>query len=199
MAIMKIDQINIYDNFTIPFDKYPRSGTDKEKTDIVLVIFFMHYDYLKKLGISFEEALKNYYECKEYYYVFKFYKEYKKYNAQEIIMLYKNTTDFFRNNNNITIQLAYLHRMPLLDQIFYFYLKNKDFYLNLYDSLEHAKRAYFERRDYSYQIVIPNDFYNNIQSKTYNAIELMELNSYAQYLVQRKIIQDLPIPRFINI
>jgi len=196
---MDINQINVYDNVTIPLNKYPRKNSTKEKTDIIIIIFLMHYDFLKKLGKSFDEALKNYYECKEYYYVFKFYKEYKKYSAQEIIQLYKNTTDFFRSTGNINIQLAYLNKMPLLDQIFYFYIKNKDFYLNLFESIEDGKRAYFERRDYSYRISVPNDFYNGIQSNVYNAIELMELNAYTQYLVERKIIQDLPIPKYIEL
>ena len=196
---MDINQINVYDNVTIPLNKYPRKNSEKEKTDIIIIIFLMHYDFLKKLGKSFDEALKNYYECKEYYYVFKFYKEYKKYSAQEIIQLYKSTTDFFRLTGNINIQLAYLNKMPLLDQIFYFYIKNKDFYLNLFESIEDGKRAYFERRDYSYRITVPNDFYNGISSKVYNAIELMELNAYTQYLVQRKIIQDLPIPKYIEL
>ena len=192
-------QITVYDNVTIPLNKYPRKNTDKEKTDIIIIIFLMHYDFLKKLGKSFEEALKKYHECKEYYYVFKFYKEYKKYSAQEIIMLFKKTTDFFRSNGNVDIQLAYLNKMPLLDQIFYFYIKNKDFYLNLFDAIEDGKRAYFERRDYSYRISVPSDFYNNVISKVYNAVELMELNAYTQYLVERKIIQDLPIPKYIEL
>ena len=192
-------QITVYDNVTIPLNKYPRKESDKEKTDIIIVIFLMHYDFLKKLGKSFEEALKKYHECKEYYYVFKFYKEYKKYSAQEIIMLFKNTTDFFRSTGNVDIQLAYLNKMPLLDIIFYFYIKNKDFYLNLFDAIEDGKRAYFERRDYSYRINVPSDFYNNVTPKVYNAVELMELNAYTQYLVERKIIQDLPIPKYIEL
>ncbi len=192
-------QITVYDNVTINLNKYPRKGTAKEKTDIIIIIFLMHYDFLKKLGKSFEEALKKYYECKEYYYVFKFYKEYKKYSAQEIIQLYKNTTDFLRINGNINIQLAYLNKMPLLDIIFYFYIKNKDFYLNLFECIEDAKKAYFERRDYSYRIIIPSDFYNNITSQVYNAVELMELNAYTQYLIGKKIIQDLPLPKYIEL
>ena len=69
--------------------------------------------------------------------------------------------------------------------------------MNLFESIEDGKRAYFERRDYSYRITVPNDFYNGISSKVYNAIELMELNAYTQYLVQRKIIQELPTPKYL--
>ena len=196
----KEENIIVYDNYEISLYKYPRKNTDKEKTDIMIIIFLMHEDFLKNLAKSFENSLKFYYECKEYFYVFKFNNDLKnarKYSAQDIISLYNNTNDFFRNNHNINIQKRYLNNMYPMDQIFYFYLKNKDFYLNLYESLEHAKKAYFERRDYLYRIIPPIDFYNNILTQNYNAIELMELNSYAQYLIKRKIIQDLPKPKYM--
>ena len=196
----KEETIIVYDNYEISFYKYPRKNTDKEKTDIIIIIFLMHEDFLKNLAKSFDNSLKFYHECKEYFYVFKFnndLKNAKKYNAQDIILLYNNTNDFFRNNHNINIQKKYLNNMYLIDQIFYFYLKNKDFYLNLYESLEEAKKAYFERRDYLSRIIPPIDFYNNILTQNYNALELIELNSYAQYLIKRKIIQDLPKPKYI--
>jgi hypothetical protein len=192
------NSINVYDNVTIELNKYPRINTDKEKTDIIIIIFLMHEDFLKKLAKSFQDALKYYHECKEYYYVFQFHKESKKYSAQEIILLFKNINDFLRTNTNVNIQISYLKNLPVLDTIFYFYLKNKDFYLNLYESLEHAKKSYFERREYSYRIKPPHDFYNKIQENTYSAIEFMEINAYAQYLIQRKIIQPLPIPKYLN-
>lgn len=193
------DQIIVYDNYEISLYKYPRKNTDKEKTDIMIIIFLMHQEFLKNLAKSFENSLKFYHECKEYYYVFKFNKDLKnirKYSAQDIILIYNNTNEYFRNNPNITIQRKYLNNLLPLDCIFYFYLKNKDFYLNLYESLEHAKKAYFERRDYSYRIIPPVDFYTNMYPQTYNAIELMELNAYTQYLIQRRIIQDLPTPKY---
>ena len=196
----KEETIIVYDNYEISLYKYPRKNTDKEKTDIIIIIFLMHEDFLKNLAKSFDNSFKFYHECKEYFYVFKFnnnLKNAKKYNAQDIILLYNNTTDFFRNNHNINIQKKYLNNMYLTDQIFYFYLKNKDFYLNLYESLEESKKAYFERRDYLYRIIPPMDFYNNILTQNYNALELIELNSYAQYLIKRKIIQDLPKPKYI--
>ena len=194
------ENIIVYDNYEISLYKYPRKNTDKEKTDIMIIIFFMHEDFLKKLAQSFDHSFKFYYECKEYYYIFKFnndLKNSKKYNAQDIILLYNNTNEFFRNNNNINIQKKYLNSMDYNDKIFYFYLKNKDFYLNLYESLEHAKKAYFERREYLYRIIPPNDFYSNILTQNYNAIELMELNCYSQYLIKRKIIQNLPMPKYM--
>lgn len=191
------EEITVYDNFMINIYKYPRQNTDKENTDIMIIIFFMHEEFLKKLAQSFDNSLKFYHECKEYYYVFNFNNELKKFSANDIILLYNNTNEFLRNNSNITIQMKYLNKLSKLDKIFYFYLKNKDFYLNLFESLEHAKKAYFERRDYLYRIIPPNDFYNNMIPKIYNAIELMELNAYTQYLVKKKIIQELPKPKYL--
>ena len=189
------EQIIVYDNFSINLDKYPRINTDKEKTDIIIIIFLMHEETLKKIGSTIEESLKYYHECKEYYYIFRFNKEIKKYSANDIINLINNTNEFLRNNPKIEIQKKYLNYLQPIDKIFYFYIKNKDFYLNLYESLEHAKKAYFERREYNYRITPPIDFYN-VLPKTYSAIELMELNAYTQYLVTRKIIQDLPLPKY---
>jgi hypothetical protein len=96
------------------------------------------------------------------------------------------------------LKIKDFNNLLLIDKVFYFYIKNKDFYLNLFDSLEHAKKAYFERREYNYRIIPPNDFYNGLFPKTYSAIELMELNSYAQFLIQNKIICELPIPKYFN-
>jgi hypothetical protein len=189
--------IIVYDNYEISLTKYPRINTTKEKTDIIIVIFLMHEDFLKKLSESYYEANKYYNDCKEYYYVFKFNKILKKYSAQEIILLINQINNFLSINRNIDQQLKFFSKMINIDVIFYFYIRNKDFYLNLFENIEHSKKAYFERRDYSYRIIPPIDFYNKINPITYSALELMELNSYAQYLTQRKIIKELPIPKYL--
>jgi hypothetical protein len=157
----------------------------------------MHEDFLKKLSESYYEANKYHNECKEYYYVFKFNKIIKKYSAQEIILVINQINSFLSTNKNIDIQLNYFSKIPLIDAIFYFYIRNKDFYSNLFENIEHSKKAYFERRDYSYRIIPPLDFYNKVQQITYSAIELMEINAYAQYLIHRKIIKELPIPKYL--
>jgi hypothetical protein len=192
------DEITVYDDYKINLYKYPRLNTEKENTDVIIIIFLMHEDFLKKLAISYENSLKYYHECKEYYYIFNFNKIIRKYSAQEIMLLIKNTNDFLKENPKINVQMKYLNDLLLIDQIFYFYIKNKDFYVNLYHALEDAKKAYFERRDFSYRIIPPVDFYNNIKPKIYNAIELMEIYSYTNYLVKRKIIKDLPIPKYLD-
>ena len=159
----------------------------------------MNEEILKSIAKSFDNSLKFYHECKEYYFIFKFNKDIKytkKYSAQDIILLFNNTNEFIRNNNNIHNQKKYLNNMIESDKILYFYLKNKELYLNLFESLEHSKKAYCERRDYTYRIIPPIDFYDNLFPQIYSAIELMEINAYTQYLVKRKIIQDLPKPKY---
>jgi hypothetical protein len=191
-------EIIVYDDYKIPLNKYPRNETDKRETDILITIFLMHEDYLKKLAVSYSESIKFYNNCKEYFYIFKFKKETRKYSAQDIMMLINKTNEYFRDNPRYELQIKFLNNLPLIDRIFYFYIKNKDFYVNLFESLEHAKKAYFERREYNYRIIPPNDFYNNLSPKIYSALELMELNAYAQFLIQNKIICELPIPKYFN-
>ena len=191
-------EITVYDDYKIPINKYPRINTDKEKTDILIIVFLMHEDFLKKLGESYDKAITFYNNCKEYYYVFKFNNQIKQYSAQEIMTLKKTVDDYLTvNKNNVSIQLHYLKRLNIIDVIFYFYIRNKDFYINLFKSLEHAKKSYFERREYNYSITTPVDFYNIHISQIYNAIELMEINAYAQFLIQNKIIKELPKPVYI--
>ncbi len=191
-------EIVVYDDVKISLYKYPRNNTDKRETDIIITVFFMHEDYLKKLAYSYQEALKYYNECKEYFYIFNFKKEIRKFSAIEIITFINQTNEYLRNNPLIYSQMNYLNALLPIDVIFYFYIKNKDFYINLYSALEHAKKAYFERRDYNYRIVPPNDFYNKILPKTYSAIELMEIYAYSQFLVQNRIVQELPIPKYLT-
>ena len=191
-------EITVYDDYKIPINKYPRTNTDKEKTDILIIVFLMHEDFLKKLGESYDKAITFYNNCKEYYYVFKFNNYVKQYSAQEIMTIKKTIDDYLTvNKNNVSIQLHYLKRLNIIDVLFYFYIRNKDFYINLFKSLEHAKKSYFERREYNYSITTPVDFYNTRITHIYNAIELMEINAYAQFLIQNKIIKELPTPVYI--
>lgn len=191
------NEIIVYDNYKINIDKYPRKDTNKRETDIIIIIFLMHEDYLKNLEKSYSNSVRYYNECKEYFYIFNFNKENRKYLAQDIILLINKTNEYFKDNPKIDLQLKFLNNLYKLDIIYYFYIKNKDFYINLFESLEHAKRSYFERREYNYRISPPNDFYNNIFPKTYSALELMELNAYTQFLIKNKIIHELPLPKYI--
>lgn len=191
-------EVIVYDDYKIKLSKYPRNDTDKRETDIIIILFLMHEEYLRKLSIAYNEALRFYNNCKEYFYIFQFEKRTRRFEAKEIIQLINTTNEYIRNNPNINKQMEYFQRIPYMDRIFYFYIKNKDFYMNLYESLEHAKMAYFERREYNYRIIPPTDYYNGILPKIYNAIELMEINAYTQHLVKNKIIGELPIPKYFK-
>jgi hypothetical protein len=169
-----------------------------------MITFLMHQGFLQKLSESFMEAITNYHLCKEYYYIFKFnnknndFSKMRKYSAQDIMFLITETNNYFLKNSNFNIQLNYLKKFHFLDQVYYFYVRNKNFYIDFFKSMQDAKVAYFERRDYRYKFVAPNDFYNFTCSNTYSALELLEINAYVQYLVQRKIIKELPIPKYLD-
>ena len=172
------EEIIVYDDYKINLYKYPRTNSTKEKTDIIIIIFLMHEDFLKKLAYSYDNALTYYNQCKEYYYIYNFNKIIKKYSAIEIILLMKKCNELYPN-------IDLMNSIDHIDIIYYFYIKNRDFYLNLYKSMEHAKKSYFERREYNYRIIPSADFYSKIGSQTYSAIELMELNAYTHYLIQK--------------
>jgi hypothetical protein len=186
----------VYDNYTFDFNKYPR-----KKSDIIIIIFLLHEQFLIKLSETYDYAVQQYHQCKEYFHIFKFepYKESRKYSAKDIIFLINKTNEYFiENANNYHTQLNYLHRFHILDQIYYFYIRNKNFYLQLYKNIHEAKKAHFECRVFSYTINIPTDFYDFDYPQTYTAMELMEINTYAQYLIQNKIIKNLPIPKYVK-
>jgi hypothetical protein len=186
----------VYDNYIFDFNKYPR-----KKSDIIIIIFLLHEQFLIKLSETYDYAVQQYHQCKDYFHIFKFepYKESRKYSAKDIIFLINKTNEYFLENpNNYQLQLKYLHRFHILDQIYYFYIRNKNFYLQLYKNIHDAKKAHFECRVFSYTIYPPTDFYDFDYPQTYSAMELMEINTYAQYLIQNKIIKNLPIPKYVK-
>jgi hypothetical protein len=194
----KENNILVYGNHEISLTKYPRKNTDKEITDIIIIIFLMHEDYLKKLGTSYENSIKFHNECKEYYYTFKYQKYIKNYNAQDILFLINKTNEYFRDTKNVNLQLTFLKNLQRIDGIYYFYIKNKDFYLKLFSAIEEAKNAHFKCKEFSYNIVPPVDFYGKMNSFIYDGMELMEINAYVQYLISKKIIKELPDPIYFK-
>ena len=198
-----MNTIIVYDDYKLDLLKYPRKNSNYELTDIIMINFLMHQGFLQKLSESFMEAITNFHLCKEYYYIFKFnnknndFSKMRKYSAKDIMFLITETNNYFLKNQNFNIQLNYLKQFHFLDQIYYFYVRNKNFYLDLFKSMQDAKVAYFERREYRYKFTVPTDFYNFFSTNTYSALELLEINAYVQYLVQRKIIKELPIPKYL--
>jgi hypothetical protein len=199
-----MNNITVYDEYTLNLNKYPRQNTQYETTDIVIITFLMHQNFLQNLSETFMEAITNFNLCKEYYYIFKFnnpnndFNKMRKYSAKDIMFLITETNNYFLQNSNMQIQLNYLKKFHFLDQVYYFYIRNKNFYTDLFKAIHDAKVAYFERREYRYKFIIPIDFYNFSGSNTYSALELLEINAYVQFLMQRKIIKELPIPKYID-
>jgi len=193
--------ITVFDNHSVELNKYPRINTDKEITDKIMITFIMNEEYLKSIATSYENAIKYHNECKEYYYLFKLNnKEYKKYSAKEIIQLINGINDFLRINNDINKQLFFLNNINKIDVNYYFYIKNSSFYMNLFNAIEQSKKLYFQSRDFTYNLNPPLDFYgkNYKKGNIYTSLEIMEIYAYTHYLIQNKIIKELPQPIFIS-
>jgi hypothetical protein len=198
-------QIPVYDDYTIDITKYPRQNTPKYETDIVMIQFLMNQEYLEKVSKSYQIAVQFYNECKEYYFVFKTMdgKSNKRYSAQEIIFFINQTNQFFSRNIHPHTQQEYLKRHSVLDQLYYLYIKNKNFYSELYYMIEDCKVAFFQRREINYKFQIPYDFYGDKSEicrkyQIYNTNELFEINAFTQFLLKHKIQKSLPLPIFVR-
>ena len=202
---MSGESIIVYGNFTLDLKKYPRRGTKQEKTDIIIINFLMHEEFLTKCAKSLEDAIKYYNACKDYSYLFvspespEFPRVNKRYTAKEIIQLHSMMT-----NRPIRGSTEYLERMrgfPVADQVYISYLGCRDFYMNLFGAIKGAKDAHFERREYHYRVVPPMEIFGHlgtpILGQIYSAYELMELFTYTHYLKKHHILKELPIPSFI--
>ena len=195
-----MEQLNIYDNYSIDLNKYPRKEIKYRITDIVLITLIMNIEQLKRICKCYNEAYNSYNKCKEYYFFLEFKLDditlKKNYSAKSIISLMKEINyNLNLNQNNIK---KYLDHCDQLDVILYFYLKNKEFFEKLFEDLENAKIFYFQGRNFSIKFDVPYDFYNHRQSNIYSALELFEIYTYSQYLVKNKIIKNLPLPKYLD-
>ncbi len=195
-------QIPVYDNVTIDITKYPRVNTPKHLTDIIMITFLLHQDYLKSTVQSFRDAITFYNECKEYYYLFKTPdgKDLKKFSAKEIIYLVNQSHQYFNRVRDIYEQQKYVRKYSKVEQYYLLLIKNQSFYQELFYTVQDAKYAYFQRREINYKLIPPFDFYGDvaIPSQVYTAQELLEMNAYVQYLLRHKIIKELPEPLFVK-
>lgn len=188
-----MEKINVYDNYDIDLNKYPRKELKYRICDIVLITFFMNIEKLKKICQCYNESYTSYNECKEYYFYMEFIYENEKlkknYSAKEIITLMQNINIDIRANN--------IKKYNKLDLILYFYLKNKEFFEKLFSDLEKANIFYFQGRNYNVRFDVPFDFYNYKQSNVYSALELFEIYKYSHFLIKNKIIKNLPLPKYL--
>ncbi len=193
--------IIVYGDFTLDLKKYPRSGTNKEKTDIIIITFLMHEEYLTKCSKSLDDSIKYFNGCKEYFYTYHTPDNVvKRYSAKEIIQLHTMLSNHpLRTSNDY---YNFMKNFQYADQCYISYLKCRDFYMNLFKAIKNAKDAHFERRDYVYRVNPPMEIYgfmkNVIVGQIYSAYELMELFTFTHYLKNHKIIKELPIPSFIE-
>ena len=193
--------IIVYGDFTLDLKKYPRIGSNKEKTDIIIITFLMHEEILTKCAKSLDDSIKYFNGCKEYFYTYHTPDNVlKRYTAKEIIQLHNMLSNHqLRNSNDY---YHFMKKFQYIDQCYISYLKCRDFYMNLFKSIKNAKDAHFERRDYIYRLVPPMEIYgymkNTIVGQVYTAYELMELFTFTHYLKNHKIIKELPIPSFIE-
>ncbi len=196
------ENIIVYGDFTLDLKKYPRVGTIKEKTDIIIITFLMHEEELTKCAKSLDDAIKYFNGCKEYFYTYHTPNQdgIKRYSAKEIIHLHTMLT-----NRPLRTNMEYYEFMKnfqYVDQCYISYLRCRDFYMNLFKSIKLAKDAHFERRDYVYRVVPPMEIYghmkNQIVGQVYSAYELMELFTFSHYLKNHRIIKELPIPSFVE-
>ena len=189
------NSLNIYDNYEIELNKYPRKEIKHRICDIVLITFFMNMEKLKKICKCYNEAYTNYNECKDYYFLMDFddngIKLKKNYSAKEIINLMQDINFSIKENSN------YLKKYNKIDLILYFYLKNKFYFEKLFEDLNKANQFYFQGRNYTINFSIPTDFYNYKQSTSYTALELFEIYKYSQYLIKNKINKELPLPKYL--
>jgi len=199
-----MEKINVYDNYDIDLNKYPRKELNYRITDIILITMMMNIQQLNKINNCYQEAYNSYNEVKDYYFTFHFpisnTLNKKTYSAKEIITIMKeinfNIQQYKNNLNHLQHYLKY--KCNPLDVTLFFYLKNKEFFENLINDIEKAKISYFQGRNYSIKFNIPTDFYNYKQSNLYSALELFEIYSYSQYLVKNKIIKNLPLPKYLE-
>jgi hypothetical protein len=202
----QILQIQVYDNFSIDYNKYPRKDTGKYETDIAMIQFLMNQEYLEKVALSYSTAIQFFNECKEYYFLLKSLdgKQNKRFSAKEIMFIMNQINMYANKNPDVYSIQKYLRNFHPLDQLYYILIKNKEFYLQLFHNVKDAKYAFFERREINYKFFIPFDFYGDIKTtnlnrgQVYTAIELLEINAYTQFLVKNKIIKNLPNPLFIR-
>lgn len=170
-------EIRVYDNHFINIQKYPRLNTSFTDTDKIIINFLLHEKELRDIYNSVHNAIKFYNECKDYYFIFKLNNLMKKYEAKDIINLMTNN---FNNIDNI-------------DKNYITYIQIYPFYINLFKSIEEAKKAYFERRDFIYTVHPPNILYENIKPNKYQALDLLELNTFVHFLKNNNYKHDLPL------
>lgn len=172
----------------IDIKKYPRNNSEKKYTDLVIIIFLKNKDFLEKLVKSVEKALLYFNQCKEYFYTFTFPNSHlsKTYSGKEICSLMK-------------LNIIQVNKLQPIDKIYYFYYRNKNFYLNLFKAIEYSKKNYLNNKNYSLKINPPIDFYdkNIYLDFNYDMIEFLELLMFSNKIKNNNLLK-LPFPKCLK-
>ena len=143
--------------------------------------FIKNRDFLINLFDSLNKAIKNYYDCKDYYNTIKIpFTEFKKtYSKNDIIELFKLIPNY-QYQNNIT--------NDNIDQFYLYYIYYKKYFLNLFDSLQRAINDYYKVKDFNYIFIVPKLFQKkyNIQKLNLDAltiIKLYNISTYSKYIL----------------
>ena len=146
--------------------------------------FIKNRDFLINLFDSLNKAIKNYYDCKDYYYTLKipFTELNKTYSKNDIIELFKLIPNYHYQNNITNDDI---------DQFFLYYVANKEYFLNLFDALQRAINNYYKVKDFNYIFIVPELFRKkyNITKLNLDALTIIKLYNISIY---NKYILTLP-------
>lgn len=170
----------------ININNYPRTNSEKFMTDKIILTFLINKNYLESIKKSVDKAQMYFNQCKDYFFTFSYPNTNirKTYNGKDIINLMKV------NINDIS-------RYSKMDQLYYYYYRNRNFYMNLFKAIEYSKENYLKKKIYSIIISPPFDFYDKgiILDYQYDMIELIELLLFSQKLIKKRKIYNLPFPK----
>ena len=130
-----------------------------------------HRDFIEKLIKSVYNAQSYFNQCKDYFYILKIPKTdiQKRYSGKEIVSL--------MSKNIVEVQ-----NYSKVDQYYYYYFKNRQFFTNLFISVANAYKHKVNVTTYVYNMILPTDFFEKRQ------IQLMgkDVINFHQYYLQNK-------------
>jgi hypothetical protein len=142
---------------------------------------FAHQNFIVKLIKSVVDALSYFNQCKEYYYILRVPNTdiQKRYSGKEIVNLMN------QNTNSIK-------QYPKMDQYYFYYYKNRQFFTGLFMSLPNANKHRVNVTTYVYNMILPVDFYEKRQ------IQLLgkDVLNFHQYFLQNTKAYQKKYPPF---
>ena len=177
-----IDNIHIYD--------YPGiQNTDKNKATLVMMSFIMNSNFLLKLAGSSKEAIEAFNRQSEYCYNLQipFSNKNKRYCTNDILKVLRIPIGCGKYNcNTISTKKDYI------DDYYYTYYQNRNFYLKLFESIKTALTSYNLLKCSCYVFKLPPQFSKlNIKQSFFTNEELICIYVSAKY---QSLNLKLPLP-----